>query len=58
MADHTKKDNEHNQQEWQELDQARERVIHSIAQNMDLYGIALVSADFMVRTARSYRRRY
>jgi DNA-binding transcriptional regulator GbsR (MarR family) len=28
-----------NQKEWDKLEQAREKVIHSIAQNMDLYGI-------------------
>jgi DNA-binding transcriptional regulator GbsR (MarR family) len=40
VPDHRDKDNEHDQQEWEKLDQARDRVIHTIAQNMDLYGIA------------------
>jgi DNA-binding transcriptional regulator GbsR (MarR family) len=42
VSDHRDNQNHkvHDQEEWEQLDQARERVIQTIAQNMDLYGIA------------------
>jgi histidine ammonia-lyase len=40
VSDQEENDKKQNHQEWETLDRARERVVHSIAQNMDLYGIA------------------
>lgn len=39
MSEQNEYQKKQNQQEWDKLEQVREKVIHSIAQNMDLYGI-------------------